>query len=339
MARQGRIHIPGGLYHVIVRGIERHSLFRDARDRLCFLKRLGEGLEENHILCYAWSLMDNHAHLLLSPQDIPLGVLMRSILTGYAVDFNHRHKRIGHVFHNRYKSIICQKEKYFLELVRYIHLNPLRAGLVKTLKQLECYPWCGHGGLIGQKITRWQQTGQVLCYFGTRKATAIVAYKHFVQEKVAEGPREEFEGGGVRRSRKGWERLNSAEQKEKLWSGDERILGDVKFVDQMIRGAETKTIEQQDLIRLEWDIGKIEERICEYYKIEKDQLRRKMRIHKGKEAKALLVYLGIEKLGMTIAALARYLSHNPTSVSRLYEKGKETIKEVPLKPLLQLRPQ
>jgi putative transposase len=129
MPRKSRIDAPGALHHVIARGIARREIFLADADRDDFLKRLADILMESKTACYAWVLIPNHLHLLLRTGTTPLSSVMKRVLTGYAVGFNRRHNRQGHLFQNRYKSILCQEEPYLLELVRYIHLNPLRAGL------------------------------------------------------------------------------------------------------------------------------------------------------------------------------------------------------------------
>ncbi len=147
MPRKSRIDAPGALHHVIARGIERRAIFRDDRDRDMFLERLGKNLVESRTPCYAWALLRNHFHLLLRTGATPISTVLRRVLTGYAFDFNRRHRRQGHLFQNRFKSILCQEDPYLLELVRYIHLNPLRAGIVKQLyfmsrKKLSRLPAC-----------------------------------------------------------------------------------------------------------------------------------------------------------------------------------------------------
>ena len=150
MPRKARLDAPGVLHHIIVRGIERRKIFRDDSDRDDFLKRLGGILRKSQTPCFAWALMPNHFHLLLRTGLTPLSNVMRRLLTGYAVTFNLRHRRSGHLFQNRYKSIVCQEEAYLLELVRYIHLNPMRAKLVADLNALDRYRFCGHGPLMGK---------------------------------------------------------------------------------------------------------------------------------------------------------------------------------------------
>ncbi len=136
MPRQPRLDGLGLLQHVMARGIERRKLFRDDKDHKSFLDRLATILEETQTQCYAWALIPNHFHLLLRTGPTLLSKVMRRLMTGHAVTFNKRHKRSGHLFQNRYKSVICEENPYLLELIRYIHLNPLRAKLVQDLKEL-----------------------------------------------------------------------------------------------------------------------------------------------------------------------------------------------------------
>ncbi len=151
MPRQPRLDAPGLLQHVMARGIEGRKIFRDDKDCESFLDRLGIILEETQTQCYAWALIPNHFHLLLRTGHTPLSKVMRRLMTGYAVTFNKRHKRSGHLFQNRYKSIVCEEDAYLLELIRYIHLNPLRAGLANDLKELDKYPWTGHSAILGHR--------------------------------------------------------------------------------------------------------------------------------------------------------------------------------------------
>ena len=149
MPRQPRLDAPGLLQHVMARGIERREIFKDDKDRESFLQRFAIILEETQTQCYAWSLIPNHFHLLIRTGVTPLSKIMRRLMTGYAVTFNKRHKRSGYLFQNRYKSVVCEEDPYFLELIRYI--NPLRAKLVQDLKELDKYPWAGHSAILGHR--------------------------------------------------------------------------------------------------------------------------------------------------------------------------------------------
>ena len=162
MPRQARLDAPGVLHHVMVRGIERRVIFRDDVDRADFVGRLAALVPATGLTVYAWALLPNHVHCLVRTGTRPLPRVMRSLLTGYAGAFNRRHKRVGHLFQNRYKSIVVEEEPYLLELVRYLHLNPLRAGTVSSLPALDRYPWTGHSALLGTVPRPWQATGPIL---------------------------------------------------------------------------------------------------------------------------------------------------------------------------------
>ena len=128
MPRQARLDAPGTLHHVIIRGIEKKAIVICDTDREDFVSRMGNLVSETGTHIYAWALMSNHAHILLSSGPVGLSGFMRRLLTGYAVSFNLRYSRHGHLFQNRYKSIVCEEDAYFKELIRYIHLNPVRGG-------------------------------------------------------------------------------------------------------------------------------------------------------------------------------------------------------------------
>ncbi len=139
MPRLARLDAPGVLHHIIIRGIERRKIFRDDKDKNNFTDRLSILLPKTQTACYAWALLSNHAHFLFRSGSAGISTLMRRLLTGYAIYFNRKYRRHGQLFQNRYKSIICQEDIYFKELVRYIHLNPLRAKIVSDIKGLNKY--------------------------------------------------------------------------------------------------------------------------------------------------------------------------------------------------------
>jgi putative transposase len=144
MPRTARLDAPGVLHHVMIRGIEGRKIFINNKDREDFIERLESLCPEMGIDCYAWAFIPNHAHFLFRTGKESLSKFMRRLLTGYVIGFNRRHKRRGHLFQNRFKSIICQEETYLRELIRYIHLNPIRSGIVQTLDELNYYSYCGH---------------------------------------------------------------------------------------------------------------------------------------------------------------------------------------------------
>ena len=177
MPRKARIDAPGALHHIIVRGIERRKIFYDDDDRDYFLERFKVVLTQTRTPCFAWTLIPNHLHLLIRTGLTPIATVMRRLLTGYAVTFNRRHRCHGHLFQNRYQSILCQEDLYLLELVRYMHLNPLRAGIVKELKELDTYPYCGHSVLMGKKKREWQDADYILRFYNSKYSTARRGYR------------------------------------------------------------------------------------------------------------------------------------------------------------------
>lgn len=206
MPRFSRIDAAGVLHHVIVRGIERRRIFRDNQDRDDLLNRLEALLPETRTACYSWALIPNHAHFLLRTGTAPPATLMRRLLTGYAVTFNRRHMRHGQLFQNRYKSIVCQEDIYFMEPVRHIHLNPVRAGLVSDLNGLNSYPYCGHSALMGSLERSWQSNDYVLRHFGKSVRSARNAYIRYLEAGDDQGHREDLIGGGLLRSLGGRQR-------------------------------------------------------------------------------------------------------------------------------------
>ncbi len=258
MPRLAPLDVPGVFHHIIIRGIEGRKIFRDNRDRENFLERLGTLLLGTKTGCYAWAFLPNHAHFLLRTGEVPLATFMRRLLTGYVVSFNRRYKRHGHLLQNRYKSIVCQEETYLQELVRYIHLNPLRAGVVPELVALNSYPYCGHSGLMGKRKRPWQNVNYVLHSFGKRVRRARREYLLYVKAGVEQGRRRDLVGGGLVRSLGGWaeaEKLRLRGQDH--IKSDERILGDSDFVDSVLGHAEEHYTRECELKKQGYDLEKV----------------------------------------------------------------------------------
>ena len=198
---------------------------------------------------------------------------MRRLLTGYAVSFNRRHRRHGQLFQNRYKSIICQEDAYLKELVRYIHLNPLRAKLVPDISNLNSYKYSGHSALMGKRKREWQDTRYVLSYFGKRPADARRRYLTYVEAGIAEGRRPELVGGGMIRGLGGWVKAKKSRQRgQDRVKGDQRILGESDFVLDVLSGADEKFERCYELKRLGYDLKSVEQKVCEIYQIEPKEI-------------------------------------------------------------------
>ena len=216
MPRRSRIDAAGALHHVMVRGIERGAVFRNDTDRDHFLERLGEILQDTKTLCYAWALIPNHFHLLLRTGPVPISTVMRRLLTGYALWYNRTHRRHGHLFQNRFKSILCQEDVYLLELVRYIHLNPIRAHLVGDLDELGRYPYGGHSVLMGKVKKPWQDTEGVLGMFGEKLGAARRPYQGLCGKGDCRGEASGSHGRGPFAKRRGMGRGEGAKRREGL---------------------------------------------------------------------------------------------------------------------------
>lgn len=171
---------PGAIQHVFSRGNEKRAIFLDERDRHTFLDRLGTNLVRWNIQCIAWALMPNHFHLLVGSEASRISDFMRCLLTGFAIHFNHRHERVGHLFQNRYKSRLMVGESQLRIVIRYIHRNPLRSGLVRSLEELDAYPWTGHAQLERYNHLQWQDREAVRRLFAEPGIDGLDAYREFM---------------------------------------------------------------------------------------------------------------------------------------------------------------
>jgi REP element-mobilizing transposase RayT len=321
MPRKARLDTPGAIHHVIARGIEGRRIFRDEADRLDFLERLGRVLLETRTRCYAWALMPNHLHLLLRTGEAPLALVMQRVLTGYAVRFNRRHRRQGPLFQNRYKSVLCQEEPYLLELVRYIHLNPLRAGLSEGLRDLERYPWCGHGAVLGKLPREWFAAHEVLLMFSLRKAAACRDYRAWVRRGVELGRRPELTGGGLVRSLGGWKAIAPSRRREPRVKGDERILGDGGFVETVLAEA-SQRLERRYRLRAEGrDLDWLVQRVADLYGMSPRDVLRRGKHPEVVAARSVLCHFAVRELGLTTVALARRLEISQPTVSQSARRG------------------
>ena len=323
MPRQRRIDIAGALHHVIVRGIERRQIFCNKHDYKSFLDRLEKGLEKTGCQCLAWALIPNHFHLLVRTGEKSLSALMRSLLTSYAIYFNKKYKRSGYVYQNRYKAILCQEESYLLELVRYIHLNPFRSGIVGDLEELSKYLWCGHSVVLGKVKRNWQNIDDVLMHFGNKKRTAIRGYLRFIEDGLSMGKRDDLTGGGLRRSAGGWEEVKKMAKEKIKWRSDERILGEGDFVEDILNRLEEDYEKKTRLQRKGWNLKKVSENVIKKLNIKNKDLFLRTRKNNIVNARALVCYLGCRELGLTRIDVARYLKMSKQGVAYAVERGED----------------
>ncbi|MEK7271020.1 MAG: transposase [Planctomycetota bacterium] len=323
MPRLARIDAPGALHHVIARGMERREIFRDDEDRRWFVERLGNALQEMRMPCYAWALMPNHFHLLLETGNEPVGRVMQSALTGYAVSFNRRHKRSGHLFQNRFKSILCERETYLLELLRYIHLNPYRARIAFSMAELDRYPWSGHAVLVGNREASFQAVDEILERFGKRPGDARRSYRRFVEEGISRGRRPDLTGGGLIRSLGGWEGVAEARRSGERQAFDERILGGGDFVLRTLKEAEEREKEKSRLRRSGWTPERVLARAAEAAGLKPEDLSKPGRRRAQSLGRWLASKWLVADLGVKGADVARLLGVTEAAVCVARRKGSE----------------
>lgn len=309
MPRHARIDIPGLLQHVIVRGIEKRPIFLDDQDRGDFLSRLRGLLTETETDCYAWALLDNHFHLLLRPRQRTLAELMRRLLTGYAVVFNLRHNRAGHLFQNRYKSIVCDQDPYLLELVRYIHLNPVRAGTVGSLVDLADFPWCGHVELLGRSFMPVILVDEVLALFSLERKVARENYESFIADGIRNPPLIKLSSGGRRSSKD----LDPTLDEDGIF--DDRILGGGHFVERVLNNAHLSPIGHR------MSLAELVQQVSDYFQIEPEILRDQNKERNVVRAKAVICHLAVRKLGIKGVDVAVMLGYSSTAVTHAVKRG------------------
>ena len=291
MARRPRLFAPGLLYHVIVRGNQRQRTFLTPQDYEAYIERLARYRRKYDTTIYAYCLMPNHAHLLLESSDQPLAKFMQGLQQSYSQYFNLRHRKVGHVFQGRYKAIICDRDEYLLELIRYIHLNPVRAAMVKKPEQ---YRYSGHGVYLGGKPSEVLDPTKILKLLGGRRG-----YRSFVLDGVGVGHREEY-----------------------YEAEDQRFLGAEGFGDEIQEklGKEPRAGKKRPL-------GAVVKELAEEAGIEVEVLRSSDRGWAQSKTRTMIAYVLTRRLGYGVGEVAGYLRRDPatvaTLVARLWERMRD----------------
>ena len=283
MARKPRIHVDGALYHVMLRGNGGQAIFLSDDDRTAFEDLVAEGVSRfgHRIHAYCW--MGNHVHLAIQVADTPLSKIMQNLAFRYTRYINRREQRIGHLFQGRFKALLVDADSYLLELVRYIHLNPVRAKLVATPAE---HAWSGHLAYLGKAHKEWLTTDWALSQFASSTGTARRQYETFVHAGLHDGHRDEFHR----------ERLEGA------------ILGADDFVEKIISGQAT-----QPSRRIPLDA--ILQAVAGAWKMSQDALRSSSRARALAEARFAAAYLVAEYGGNTLSALGRLLRRDVSTLS------------------------
>lgn len=296
MPRKPRIHTPGAIYHVILRGNARQDIFSDDKDRYRFYEIIQKSCERFRHRFLAFCLMTNHIHLAVQVGEIPLSRIMQNVSLRYTQWFNWRHKRTGHVFQGRYKAIMVDADAYALELVAYIHLNPVRA---RISDRPENHRWSSHRAYLGKESLSWLETGSILSQFSKNVRKSRTMFAEFVRERVAEGRREEFHG-------------------EK--SIDSRIIGDDRFVDIILANTDAVPEQKPDVVSVVTTVKK-------HYNITDDRLRSQGQERVASEARSLAAWATLELSSGKLSELARYVDRAPSTLTcavRRLEKRRET---------------
>lgn len=325
MPRGARLDSPGTLHHVMVRGIERREIVYDDRDRRNILTRMGDIALETETPIYAWALMNNHLHIFLRSGPQGLTTYMRRLLSGYAIWFNKRHDRHGHLFQNRYKSIVCEEDSYFRELVRYIHLNPLRGGLVGGLDELDKYSWCGHAVVMGRVRQKWQDDAYVLRWFGDTVGEARRAYRKYVSEGVEEGQRPDLVGGGLIRSQGGWSTVKAMRRFGSTEKSDERILGSGKFVETVLNQADERIRYQFPSGELVGRAEELIEKMCRERDVSVDALRSGSRVWEVSRVRSQLAETLVQGLGLSLSEAARQLGVTTSAIANSLKRKRKKV--------------
>ena len=326
MPRQARIDAPCALHHIIARGIERSKIFREEADYEDFLRRLSPLLLQTETKCFAWTLIPNHFHLLLKTGNVPIATLMRRLLTGYATGFNRRHHRSGHLFQNRYKSILCQEDTYLKELVRYIHLNPLRARLVGDIPALDDYPYAGHGAIMGKQENQWQTTYSILELFGSKLSQARHNYHEYVASGTKLGKQPGLTGGGLIRSSGGWAGVHQLRKTGSFQKSDERILGDGDFVESVLAEADEKMTRRLAYKSKGISLDHLQQTVATLIGIEPEELIGASKARKVTKGRILFCYLAVREMGFSMTEIANRLKIALPTVSGAVQKGEKVVR-------------
>jgi REP element-mobilizing transposase RayT len=316
MPRKARITVPGAVHHVMSRGIEGRSIFRDDNDRSAYLRILQSSILKSGYRLYAWVLMDNHYHLVMRISEYPLGVFMRNVNGQYAQHFRKSAASRGYLFQDRYKSIVTQDQNYIEQLVRYVHLNPLRAGQCADLSSLDHYRWCGHATLMGNQVCSFQNTRDVLARFGSTHNQAVKKYRDFIGVGIG------TEGGLAEIVRKA-----NAETENIHLTGC-WVIGNKEFVRKAIERDRLRRVRIADYAKQDIHIGDIAQKVAKYYGLPFEALGRRGKSNDRSAARKAVAYIASQRYGIPVIEIARYFNISSPSVSEMLREGAEPAKGI-----------
>ncbi len=320
MPRTKRLEPPGALHHIMAHSIEHKDMFRDDEDRLEFLSRLAKGLKRTGFQCYTWTLMDNHYHLLIRANHLKLEKLMRGLNGGYAQYYNNKYEKRGHLNQGRFKSSLCQDVNYEVRLIKYINLNPLRAGKVKSLEELKEYTWCGHGYLLGKKGAlgeKFQNREWCLSRFGDEEKKAMDEYLRFLEENYVE---ENPETAGE---------LAPEEHNEivKSFKGKESVIGETEYVENAFKQYSSKKDRKHSETVYPTICKSVADMVCKNNNIASTELFKRGRLNEKSRARTEFCYHLHRNELIPLSVIAKYLKISVSPVTRMVEIGDNLYRE------------
>ncbi len=311
MPRQARIDYPGFFYHVMIRGLDGKRIFKSNKDRDKFLEILTDVQAVSAgASIVAWSLMPNHVHILIMRNGMSLATFMKKLLTKYALLFNKKYKRKGPLFQGRYKSIVVNEESYYLELIRYIHLNPIHSHSVKSLKELNIYPYTGHATLMGRVDRKFQTVDGVLNNFASTRKQALVKLHDFMLNGINTQKRCDYSGGGIRRS---MDLDPSLTLKDRF---DERVLGGGDFIERILQ----ESLNKAETVKRPIKLNLIISNTCKDANISLKDLLSGSKSRQITNVRQQICIKSINENGYKVREVATALGVNESSVSRIITK-------------------
>ncbi len=296
MPRKPRIEYPGAFYHVISRGNRGQDIFHVDSDRRRCLDKVREYRERYEFLLYAYTLMPNHTHFVLETLEVPLSRIMQGLLQSYTQYYNQKYVKVGHLFQGRYKAILCDKDAYLLQLVRYLHLNSVRAGLVDAPAD---YPWSSHRVYLGLEQDPMVNRDAVLKLFSQEIGEARRLYEAFVLEAIHEGSRDEY-----------------------YRTVDQRLLGGEEFVKEVEHKATEGSVAADETFRAR-TVEEIAEVLAKATGVKWEAVRGRSRGPKEIQARTLFVHLCLQYTRAKRREIAEALGRDPKMVTYLERRLSE----------------
>ena len=299
MPRSPRYHSPGSVHHVMLRGNQGRPIFYSDADRVHCCLLIQEGIERFGHRIHGYCLMSNHIHLAWQQGNERISTAVQNFAFRYAQRVNRFRKEVGHVFQGRFKSILVNREGYLTKLVRYIHLNPVRAGIVKNP---EDYKWSGHNAYLGTDPVAWLEQDYILKQFSDDRHLAAKRYHAFVHAGIGIEPETNFKVG-----------LQSA------------IIGDDAFIQTVLAaGGESEQFEN-----LEITISQLVEYVCSKYGVAETDITSGSRARDSSHVRAIITLLARDLKGLSIIAAAAAMKRDPGGLSRLANRLDKECRDTP----------